>query len=148
INQYDAVDIKKGQKVNIKLKGVEKEYKGKIEEVGEVAEKKMAQSGASMNEENKLNIKVNIDKPDNKVKAGYEADLEIILKEKNGSLAIGFDAIRQDKKGGKKYIYVVDNGNVVKKKEVKTGLETEYDVEILSGLKEGEKYVVNPPENL
>ncbi|MBU5269935.1 HlyD family efflux transporter periplasmic adaptor subunit [Clostridium cochlearium] len=148
INQYDAVNIKKGQKVNIKLKGVEKEYKGKIEEVGEVAEKKMAQSGASMNEENKLNIKVNIDKPDNKVKAGYEADLEIILKEKNGSLAIGFDAIRQDKKGGKKYIYVVDNGNVVKKKEVKTGLETEYDVEILSGLKEGEKYVVNPPENL
>lgn len=148
INQYDAVDVKKGQRVNIKLKGVEKEYKGKIEEVGEVAEKKMTQAAAGADGENKLNIKVSVDKADNKVKSGYEADLEIILDERKASLAVGFDSIRQDKKGGKKYLYVLDKDNVVKKKEINVGLETEYDVQVLSGLKEGEKYVVNPPENL
>ncbi|BDR63380.1 efflux RND transporter periplasmic adaptor subunit [Clostridium tetani] len=148
INQYDAVNIKKGQKVNIKIKGIDKEYKGKIEEVGEIAEKKIAKSGAGADAEHKLNIKVALDKSDSKVKSGYEADLEIILQERKSSLAIGFDAIRQDKKGGKKYTYVLDQDNVVKKREINTGLETEYDVEILGGLKEGEKYIINPPENL
>lgn len=148
INQYDAVDVKKGQKVNIKLKGVDKGYKGKIEQVGELAESKMKQSGSSMDEEQKINIKITIDNSDKKVKPGYEADLEIILDERKSSLAVGFDSIRQDKKEGKKYLYVVDKNNVVKKKEINIGLETEYDVQVLSGLKEGEKYVVNPPENL
>lgn len=148
INQYDAVSVKKGQNVNVKIKGINKEYKGKIEEVGEVAEKKMAQSGAGVDAENKLNIKVSIDKSDSKVKPGYEADLEIILQERKSSLAIGFDAIRQDKKGSKKYIYVLDNNNVAKKRDINTGLETEYEVEVLSGLKDGDKYIVNPPENL
>ncbi|WP_027623904.1 efflux RND transporter periplasmic adaptor subunit [Clostridium lundense] len=149
INQYDAVNLKNGQKATVKIKGIDKKYSAVVTEVGQVAQTKIntnANSGG--NQEFKINVKVTINDSDDKIRAGYEGDAEIVLNEKNSSLSIGFDGIKEDRAKKEKYVYVVDGNNKVSKKYIKNGLETEYDVEVLEGLKEGEKYVINPPENL
>ncbi|MCT8978561.1 HlyD family efflux transporter periplasmic adaptor subunit [Clostridium sp. CX1] len=144
MNQYDAVKVVKGQKANIKVKGSDKKYTGQVTDIGEMAQAKTN----GTNQEYKVNIKITMDNPDDKVKAGYEADSEIVINEKDNVLTVGFDGIKDEKSTGKKYVYVVNKENKVEKKYVKIGIETEYDVEIKEGLKEGDRYIVNPSENL
>ncbi|MCH5139094.1 efflux RND transporter periplasmic adaptor subunit, partial [Clostridiaceae bacterium UIB06] len=89
-----------------------------------------------------------LDNPDEGIKAGFEVDAEIVLDEKKSVLAIGFDTIKDEKAAGKKYVYLVNKDNKVSKRYIKTGLDAEYDVEVIDGLKEGDKCIINPPQNL
>lgn len=149
ISQYDSGKVKVGQKANIKLKGSTKKYTGVVTDIGQFAEmKNSSTSSNSSSQESKVNIKITIDNPDEGIKAGFEADAEIVLDEKKSVLAIGFDAIKDEKAAGKKYVYVVNKDNKVSKKYIKTGLDAEYDVEVTDGLKEGDKCIINPPQNL
>lgn len=145
INQYDAVNIKKGQKAAIKVKGIDKEYSGVVTDIQNIAQAKINTTGGD--QEFKVGVKVTFNSTDGIIKAGYEGSAEIILNEKPSSIAVGFEGIKEDRAAKKKYVYVL-NGNKVSKKYIKTGLESEYDIEVLEGLKEGESYVINPPEKL
>lgn len=142
VSQYDAISIAKGQKAEIKLKGIDKKYTGTVDEIGTYAEK--IATGTSS--ENKVKIKILLDSPDDKLKVGYEADVDITLKEKKDILAINYDAILKDKDGSD-YIFVVKDGKAAKKK-VKTGLAADISIEIEDGLKDGEEYIANPSEKL
>lgn len=149
ISQYDSAKIKIGQKANIKLKGSTKKYTGVVTDIGQYAEMKNSSTGSNnSSQESKVNIKITIDNPDEGVKAGFEAETEIVLDEKKSVLAIGFDAVKDEKAAGKKYVYIVSKDNKISKKYIKTGLDAEYDVEVTEGLKEGDKCIVNPPQNL
>lgn len=142
VSQYDAVNISLGQKANIKVKGLNKTYNGTVTKIEQFAN--IVNTGTS--NESKVSIEITITNPDSNIKAGYEADAEIIINEKKDVLAVNFEAIKEDP-NGKKYIFTVENGKVIKK-YVETGLETDFDVEIISGLKAGDKYIANPPETL
>jgi len=146
LKQYDALKVAKGQKANIKIKGSKDSYSGTVTEIGQLAEVKTAISGG--NQEYKVKISVVIDNPKEEVKSGYETDVQFIFKEKDESIAIGFDGIKEDKTTGQKYVYVVNSNNIVSKKYINVGIESEYYVEITEGLGEGESYVLNPPESL
>lgn len=148
ISQYDSIKIEVGQKANIKLKGSTKKYTGVVSDIGQFAELKSSIGNSSSSQESKVNVKITIDNPDEDIKAGFEADVEIVLAEKKSVFAIGFDAIKEEKAAGKKYVFVVNKDNKVSKKYIKTGLDAEYDVEVTDGLKEGDKCVLNPPQNL
>lgn len=144
MTQYDVVKVAKGQKADIKVKGSDKKYTGQVSDIGEMAQTKTN----GTDQDYKVNIKVTMDNPDENVKAGYEADSEIIISQKDNALAIGFDGIKEEKSTGKKYVYLVNSSNKVEKKYIKAGLETDYDVEVIDGLKDGDKYIVNPPETI
>ncbi len=146
LKQYDALKVKKGQKANIKLKGAKDSYIGTVLEIGEFAEAKTTSVGSD--QEYKVKVSVVIDSPKEEVKAGYEADVQFIFQQKEDSIAIGFDGIKEDKSTGKKYVYVVDSDNKILKKYINTGIESEYYVEITEGLEENESYILNPPESL
>lgn len=142
VSQYDAVSIKEGQNADIKIKGIDKIYTGKVTKIGETATQKM--TGSS--KETKVLVEITIDDVDEQVKVGYEADIEIALEEKQNSVAVNFEAVQIDEEGNK-YIYVIENDLAIKR-IVETGLETDFEIEIISGLDEGEKYIANPPEEL
>lgn len=149
ISQYDSAKIKVGQKANIKIKGSTKKYTGVVTDIGQFAEmKNSSTSSNSSSQESKVNVKITIDNPDEGIKAGFEVDAEIVLDEKKSALAIGFDTIKDEKAAGKKYVYLVNKDNKVSKRYIKTGLDAEYDVEVIDGLKEGDKCIINPPQNL
>ncbi|HYE83005.1 MAG TPA: efflux RND transporter periplasmic adaptor subunit [Clostridia bacterium] len=142
VSQYDAVSINKGQKASIKVKGLDKAYTGTVSKIGEAAAIKLE----GTNKEVKVEIEITLDNPDEKIKVGYEADIDIILQESSHTLAVDFEALQQEEDGSK-YVFVLEDGKAVKK-YVKTGMETDFDIQILEGLKAGEKFLKNPPEGL
>lgn len=142
VTQNDALNIKVGQDADIKLKGSDKTYKGKVTKVGEIAN--VVSNGTS--NESKVNIEVTITNPDEDIKVGYEADATIYLQTEKNMISVSFESVKQDA-SGKKYVFVVENNKAVKR-YVETGLETDFDVEIVSGLKEGASYISNPPDTL
>lgn len=144
MTQYDAIKVAVGQKVDIKVKGSDKKYTGQVAEIGKMAQEKANDT----DKDYKVNIKINMDNSDDMIKAGYEADTEIIISQKDNVIAVGFDGIKEEKSTGKKYVYVVDSKNKIQKKYIKAGVETDYDVEVIDGLKDGDQYVVNPPDTL
>lgn len=141
-NQYDAVNLKLGQKAKITVNGLDKEYEGHITKISETAAVEVVNTGKEIN----VLTEITIDNADEILKAGYEADAEIILSEKTDTIAVNYEAVQTDENGNK-YIFVVED-NIAKKRIVETGLETDFEIEILSGLKKGEIYITNPPADL
>ncbi|WP_459481698.1 efflux RND transporter periplasmic adaptor subunit [Clostridium saccharoperbutylacetonicum] len=146
LKQFDTLKAAKDQKVNIKIKGSSQPYTGTISEIAQYAENKT--NAGSGNQENKVKITVIIDNPTYEIKAGYEADVQFIFKEKEDSIAIGFDGIKENKTSGEKYVYFVNPDNKIFQRSIKTGIQGDYYVEITDGLELNDKYVLNPPENL
>lgn len=141
VSQYDAVSISTGQKATIKVKGIDTKYKGTVSAVGDAAV--ITQDGA--NKEPKVEIEVTLNNPDDRIKVGYEADIDITLKESKGSIAVSFESVVEE--DGKKFVFAVTDNKAVKTL-VETGMETDFEIEILKGLKAGDPYVKNPPATL
>lgn len=146
LSQNDALKVAIGQKTNIKIKGLNNTYSGVVTEIGQLAQKE--NSNGATEQEYKVKVIVTMDKADEKIKAGYDSEVQFIFDEKPSALVIGFDSIRQDKSSGKKYVYSIDSNSKVSKKYITTGIESDYYVELKDGLKEGEKYILNPTEDL
>lgn len=142
VSQYDAVSLKEGQRATIKIKGLDKIYEGQVTKIGESAIVEMS----GTNKETKVLAEITLSNADEQIKAGYEADAEIVLQDKQNSIAVNFEAVQTDAEG-KKYIFVLEN-NIAKKRIIETGLETDFEIEITTGLKEGEKYITSPPAGL
>lgn len=86
------------------------------------------------------------------LKPGYDCKVEIVLKElKENTIYVPIDAVFE--KDGKYVCYVEEKGKssfglfqtLFKEREVKIGLSTDKYVEILEGLKEGEKVYLEEP---
>lgn len=135
VSQYDAIQLNQGQRAEVKIKGLDKTYEGTITSIGEAAEI----SFTGTNQENKIKVEVSISNADDKIKAGYEADVDIILVEAKETIAISFEALEKDNEG-KSFIYVVEKNKAVKR-YIKTGMETDFDIQVIEGLKENETYI-------
>ena len=84
-------------------------------------------------------VTVGFDKTDKRIKSGMTAEVEIITKQKENVLLIPQRAVLI--KNGKEMVRVLDEGEI-KEVEVKTGIRGEEGkIEILSGLKEGDKVI-------
>lgn len=141
LKQQEALYVKEGMKAKVKVKGLdEKQYTGTVVEVGQVA---LAEAGATGP---KVEVKVNIDNPDEDIKTGYAAEVQIDLSMKTDAVVVDFEAIIEDV-DGKKYIYYVED-DMARRRIISTGIETSFEVEITEGLIQGDRYVVNPPEDM
>jgi multidrug efflux pump subunit AcrA (membrane-fusion protein) len=83
--------------------------------------------------------------PGLKLKPGMFSRSEIILKETSNSIAIPPECIIID--NNKKFVFVIKE-NIAFKREIITGLYTDNEVEILSGLELNEKVVILGQKNL
>jgi len=84
-------------------------------------------------------VKVTIEDPEGLVKPGMFAKVEIPTQTKENVLAINSEAVVL--KDGKTVVFVVEEEQAVPK-EVKTGLDTGSDLEIVQGLQAGEQVIV------
>lgn len=84
-------------------------------------------------------VKVIFDKIDEKVKSGMSADITIETNKKENVLFVPYRAVVFN--DNKKFVRILE-GKEVKEIEVETGIKgSEGEIEILSGLKEGEKII-------
>lgn len=126
----DVIKLKKQMKADIKsdiLKNII--FNGRIKLINPRID---VQSGT---------VKVTIEVFDKtfKLKPGMFVEVKIIIGEKENIIVIPKKSIVY--KRDKKYVFVFDKGKVMRR-EVETGITEEDDIEINSGLKEGEKIIV------
>lgn len=78
---------------------------------------------------------------DKRIKPGMTVNLDIQTAQKENVLSLPYYLIKE--RDGQKYVLVLEDKEI-KEKNIKTGLEGEAGVEIIEGLREGEKVVMEP----
>jgi len=129
IPEVYAAILKKDLQVDAKFSAYKnKTYKGKIESVASRvdAQTRSILARAKINNENAEII------------PGSLLEIEIFYNEKN---ALGVPDTSVMYEGSKKFIYKIIANNMIKKTEVEIGVRNEGNLEILSGLNEGDKII-------
>lgn len=85
-------------------------------------------------------VKVTLPNPDGKIKLGMLAEVKLATNGADDVITIDADAVFSQ--NGKDYVYVAKDGKAVRK-QVETGISDGKLTEIVSGLSEGEKVVVD-----
>ena len=125
---YAAV-LKKSLKLNAKFSAYKnKIYKGKIESV---ASRVDAQTRSIL-------ARAKINNEESEIIPGSLLEIEIFYNEKN-ALSVPDTSIMYE--GSKKFIYKIIENNMIKKSEIETGIRSKGNLEVLSGLNEGDKVI-------
>ncbi len=150
VNEVDIGKVKVGQKVEIRLDALRDEvFEGRVRKVAP-ASSVVAQQGAPGGAVIKFPVEVEIAKPDPRMKPGMSAKCRIIVERRQNVLRLPREALQFVDASTAKASVVhreVVNGKTVDRNEtrtVKTGLRGDAFVEILDGLKEGEKVRPQP----
>jgi len=132
-DEVDVGQIRLGQEATITLDAYpDEEFRGKIEKINFTA---VGTSGGGTAYPVTVALTQN---EDLKFKVGMNGDLGVVTATREGVLAISGSAIfaREDKK----YVWLVTGGKATKK-EVKVGLETDDESEIIEGLGENDRII-------
>ena len=129
VYEKDLAKIRIGQKVDVTVPAYrDKVFHGEVSYIGSLVDEEMRT----------ITVRAEVENPDDLLKPGMFADIEIHLNGDSAMLVVPCDAILQD---GDAKIVFVRNGEVYERREIETGsLDGTYR-QILGGLDEGEKVV-------
>lgn len=145
VGEYDIPYVSEGMDAVIRCDALgDEEFDGKITDVAPTA------TAASLNSSSSgvsYKIEASIEKGDSKLYTGMSAKLSIISERKSGALTITYDALTSDEDSND-VVYVAEKDETgvyhAKKVIVTVGLETDYEVEIISSeLKDGMYVLTN-----
>ncbi|MCM8710710.1 efflux RND transporter periplasmic adaptor subunit [Clostridium sp. SYSU_GA19001] len=140
VGKYDADKVQIGQEAIVK--SGTKEYKGKVSFVDPAAKKTVSATGS----ETILGVEIDIlDKPEG-LKIDFDIDVDILLGSVTNVLKVPAESIRTTKED-KTFIYLIE-GNKAVEKEVKLGLQSDMEAQVVEGVKNGDKVILNPSENI
>lgn len=140
VGKFDANKIQLGQEAVIK--SGDKEFKGKVSFIDPAAKKTVSATGGDSTLEVEIDI---LDNPQG-LKVDFDADVDILLGQVNNVVKVPAECIKTTK-DNKSYVYSIE-GNKAVEKQVKTGIQSDMEVEILDGVKKGEKVISNPANNI
>ena len=130
IDEQDILLLSKGQKADVTLDALEGQtFEGTVTEIGADAE---TGSGSA-----KYPVAIEIDSADN-MKFGMSAEVTVKVGEAADVLVIPMDALQQEGETTFVYTEEADDGTLGGKKNVETGLSDGENVEITSGLSDGD----------
>lgn len=148
IKEYDLMSVQNGMKAIISADAIPNEkYNGKVSFIAPAAKK--AADGTTKSGSSTVEFESEVDVTDAKtdLRIGMNAKVNIIVEEKQGALAVPYDAVLTDV-DGTSYIYVAEqNGDqyTAKKIIVTIGMETDFLLEVNSDeLKEGDIVITSP----
>ncbi|QZY55737.1 efflux RND transporter periplasmic adaptor subunit [Crassaminicella profunda] len=131
----DIFYVKKGQEARIKLDVSQNIFKGKVANIGPEPD----------GQTKTYPVKILLDNPENKLKSGMFAAVEIIIDTHTSTLAVPKKAVIKENE--KSYIFIQKDEKAVKK-EVKIGFEKDDYYEIIEAINKGEKVIVVGNEKL
>ena len=139
ISKDDLGSISKGQKAKVVISGTEYEF------ISRVAVEDYAMSGQS-NSGGSVKGRITIDNPDEKLYLGVSAKVYIFVGEANQALSVPYEALNSDVDGD--FVYVVNEENLIERKDVTVGIYSDEYYEIKEGLEEGDKVIRNVTEDM
>ncbi len=132
VDEMDILSIKEGQKARISLNSMPgSDYEGEISYINRI--------GNANNGVTKYTVKITVPRDENML-WGMNVSAEVIAEKRDGVVTVPVSAITEE--GNKSYVYISldeKTGALKKKKEVETGLSDGTNVEIIKGVKEGQK---------
>lgn len=131
VSKYNLENIRLDQDAVVTFQ--EKEYKGKVSYISKIAQQK--ENGGAM-----VTIKVSIQDPDDALIIGLDAKVSIQLGTQTDTYIVPIASVNADTQGD--FVFVVEDGVVVKK-YVTPGMASKEEIEIKSGLNEGEKVITS-----
>jgi len=127
----DLPALKVGMKVEVKMDALGKTLPGKVIYI----------SPTSDSQTQVFSLRIALDKPTPELKGGIYAQTNIASVLRQNTLIVPKDAVLE--KSGKIYVYVINSQNEVEERGVQVGGSGDLNVEILSGLNEGEQIAVS-----
>lgn len=136
VSENEIAQIKNGMIVNINVKSLNKNLKGRVTEV----------SNSARNTGGQYLVKINLIQPPSEVLSGMFVDATFPIEKKTNSntdsrIFIPTEALI--KNGQMQGVYVVNEHNKALLRWLKLGKNSENQIEVLSGLSAGEKYVLS-----
>jgi len=113
--------------------------------VSRIAPQAQQKEGATL-----FDVEIELD-PSNKVtlRAGYSANADVIIREKKDVLTIPERLVTFEAGGKKASVELGDGPKAAPKKvEIKTGISDGLNVEVISGLRKGDKIIERPPKEI
>lgn len=139
----DIYKIKIGNDVEVTGKSIgDSVLKGKVVKIA--PEAKNITSSLGVNQK-RVPITIEISGDTNLLKPGYDLDIRVITEVKSDTLVIPDSAVFDYQ--GNSCVFVVENGKAVIR-QIKKGIESEKEIEVLDGLKEGEKILQKLNNNI
>jgi HlyD family secretion protein len=135
VDEFDARQIRLGQEVRVTLEALPgRTLRGRLYKISPAVsgERQAART---------FSIRVALEEGKELVKPGMSADVEVIVARRRDALFVPTQAILE--REGKKKVYVVSEGRA-RLTTVKVGESNWNSTEILEGLREGDRVVVNP----
>jgi|GEM_PF-499266 len=114
-------------------------------EVSFIAPKAFTKVSSLGVEQQKIEVRLKYDTSKYEFRPGYEFDVNILAAEKNDAIFVPYKAVfEQD---GHDSLFVLRD-NAIQLREVATGIENDDYIEIKTGLLEGEKIIIDPPNKV
>ena len=137
INEVDIGKIARNMKVNIQVDAYPYEkYTGVITSIAPMAQ--------LINNVKVFPVEIDIDNVDEKLRPGMTANITIIGEKRSDILILPIRAIFSDQMGND-IIYKVENDTIGSSSQVKTGINDFQNVEIISGVAEGDTISLTEP---
>ncbi|HOW85565.1 MAG TPA: efflux RND transporter periplasmic adaptor subunit [Candidatus Aminicenantes bacterium] len=160
VDETDVIGVALGQGANVRVDALpETVFKGKVTEIGSSAIQQSTSGLSSSTQESKdFKVVVTLDDPDRKLKPGLSASADIIVAQRSQTLAVPISAlVLRDKPNApadapgaareEEGVYAVEAGRV-KFAPVAKGITGGMNIEIVSGLREGQEIVSGPYASL
>jgi membrane fusion protein, macrolide-specific efflux system len=141
LNQIDVAKVQLGQKVTLTLDALPgKSYEAKITKVAP------ASSTPKGKDVDVFPVEATLAKADGSIKPGMTADVRIHIETKPAVMSLPIEAVV--KEAGKSYVTKIgktaDGKQKTDKVEVKVGARNDREIEIASGIAEGDKVLIKP----
>lgn len=142
INEYDIKNVKAEQNVKLTGDAIEKgtDVPGIVKSVSPVAVTSMTSSG----NETVIEVLIRVDDAGDALKPGLNVTCEIATLNKKDVLLAPMEAIRPDKDDNMMVFVIDESTKILEQRKLTVGINSDMQVEILEGLKEGELIVVDP----
>lgn len=143
VDEIDVGKLAVGMTTRIKVGALPTDVvTGRVSRIAPQAQQK---EGATL-----FDVEVELDPGKITLRAGYSANADVIIREKKDVLVVP-ERLVTFEDGGKKATVELPSANPKeqpKKVEIKTGISDGLNVEVLSGLKKGDKVVERPPKEI
>lgn len=137
INEAQIAQIAPGQRAVITGSGFSGSYEGHVKSVSSSA-KQVLVGGAT---ETVVETTFVIDNPDQSLKPGFTAKVEVIVDTGENVLLVPYESLCREENTD--FVYLEGEGRAVRRNVI-LGREVEQGVEVLAGLSDGERVIVTP----
>ena len=131
VSEYDAALLKTGESVSVLVESLGKKYPGKITFV----------SPDKSKETKNYLVRVALDKADGQLKSGMFAKGSLRFLQKDKALFVNRSAVLE--LNGKQYAFVLGEDKKAHRKIIQPGIRNTEELEIVSGLKAGDKVITD-----